>query len=45
MYEEFDGRTGTKIVRDADGIVRVLSHADRHVAMKAATPSSRLTTI
>lgn len=38
MYEEFDGRTRTKIVRDADGIVRVLSHADRHVAVKAATP-------
>ena len=38
MYEEFDGRTRTKIVRDADGIARVLSHADRHVAAKAATP-------
>ena len=40
MYEEFDGRTRTKIVRDADGIVRVLSHADRHVAVKAATPQA-----
>jgi zinc metalloprotease ZmpB len=38
MYEEFDGRTRTKIVRDADGIARVLSHADRRVAVKAATP-------
>jgi hypothetical protein len=38
MYEEFDGRTRTKIVRDADGIARVLSHADRHAAVKAATP-------
>jgi hypothetical protein len=38
MYEEFDGRTRTKIVRDADGVARVLSHADRHVAVKAATP-------
>jgi hypothetical protein len=38
MYEEFDGRTRTKIVRDADGIARVLSHADRHVATAAATP-------
>ncbi len=38
MYEEFDGRTRTKIVRDADGIVRVLSHTDGHVAVKAATP-------
>jgi zinc metalloprotease ZmpB len=38
MYEEFDGRTRTKIVRDADGIARVLSHGDRHIAVKAATP-------
>src|ERR1700727_2408382 len=38
MYEEFDGRTRTKIVRDADGIARVLSHAARPVAVKAATP-------
>ncbi len=38
MYEEFDGRTWTKIVRDADGIARVLSHGDRHIAVKAATP-------
>jgi hypothetical protein len=38
MYEEFDGRTRTKIVRDADGIARILSHADRRVAVKAATP-------
>src|ERR1700722_7977746 len=40
MYEEFDGRTRTKIVRDADGIARILSHADRHVAVKAATPQT-----
>ena len=40
MYEEFDGRTRTKIVRDADGIARVLSHTDRHVAVKAATPQA-----
>jgi hypothetical protein len=38
MYEEFDGRTRTKIVRGADGIARVLSHADRHVTTTAATP-------
>src|ERR1700730_13662850 len=38
MYEEFDGRSRTKIVRDADGIARVLSHAARHVAVQAATP-------
>src|ERR1700676_4717154 len=40
MYEQFDERTRTKIVRDADGIARVLSHADRHVAVKAATPQA-----
>ena len=40
MYEEFDGRTRTKVVRDADGIARVLSHADHHVAVKAATPQA-----
>ncbi len=40
MYEEFDGRTRTKIVRDADGIARVLSHTDRYVAVKAATPQA-----
>src|SRR6202051_236502 len=40
MYEEFDGRTRTKIVRDADGVARVLPHADRHVAVKAATPQA-----
>jgi zinc metalloprotease ZmpB len=38
MYEEFDGRIRTKIVRDADGVARMLSHTDRHVAVKAATP-------
>src|ERR1700726_1900310 len=40
MYEEFDGRTRTKIVRDADGVARVLSHTDRHGAVKAATPQA-----
>ena len=40
MYEEFDGRTQTKIVRDAAGIARVLSHADCHVDVKAATPQA-----
>src|ERR1700722_14988908 len=38
MYEEFDGRIRTKIVRDADGVARMLSHTDGHVAVKAATP-------
>jgi zinc metalloprotease ZmpB len=40
MYEEFNARARTKIVRDGDGIARVLSHADRHVAVKAATPQA-----
>jgi hypothetical protein len=40
MYEEFDRRSRTKIVRDADGIARVLSHTDRHVTAKAATPQA-----
>jgi hypothetical protein len=38
MDEEFDGRTRTEIVRDADGIAGALSHADRHVAVTAGTP-------
>jgi zinc metalloprotease ZmpB len=38
MFEEFDARSQTKIVRDADGIARVLSHADRYVATEAPTP-------
>jgi zinc metalloprotease ZmpB len=40
MYEEFDGRIRTKIVRDADGVARMLSHTDGHVAVKAATPQA-----
>jgi len=38
MFEEFDARTETRIVRDADGIARVLSHHDHFVATRAATP-------
>jgi hypothetical protein len=38
MFEEFDERSQTKIVRDADGIARVLSHANRYVATEAPTP-------
>ena len=38
MFEEFDARTQTKIVRDANGVARVLSHADRYVACQAPTP-------
>ena len=38
MFEEFDARTRTKVVRDAGGVVRVLFHQDRYVAAKARTP-------
>src|ERR1700677_4938382 len=38
MFEEFDARTETRIVRDASGVARVLSHQDRFVATRAATP-------
>jgi hypothetical protein len=38
MDEDFDGRTRTEIVRDADRIAGALSHADRHVAVTAGTP-------
>jgi hypothetical protein len=39
MYEEFDGRTRTKIVRDADGIARCKAqrgHTPAAVASDAA---------
>jgi hypothetical protein len=38
MSEKFDAELQTKIVRDADGVVRALSHANRYVATKAPTP-------
>ena len=38
MFEEFDARSRTKIVRDADGVARALSHANRYVATEAPTP-------
>ena len=38
MFEEFDARTQTRVVRDADGIARVLSHQDDYLATKARTP-------
>jgi hypothetical protein len=38
MFEEFDTRTQTKIVRDAGGIARVLVPQDHYLATKAATP-------
>ena len=38
MFEEFNARTQTKIVRDADGVARVLSHANQYIASAAATP-------
>ncbi|MFZ3311498.1 MAG: hypothetical protein WA280_19260, partial [Xanthobacteraceae bacterium] len=38
MFEEFDARIQAKIVRDADGVARILSHPDRYVAAGARTP-------
>ena len=38
MFEEFDARSQTKIVRDAGGIARTLSHANRYVVTEAPTP-------
>ena len=38
MFEEFDMRTRTRIVRDASGVARMLFHADRYVATDASTP-------
>src|SRR2546429_8277253 len=38
MFEEVDARSQTKIVRDADGIARALSHANRYVSTEAPTP-------
>ena len=38
MFEEFDARMRTKIVRDADGIARILSHTDHTIATEARTP-------
>jgi hypothetical protein len=38
MFEEFDARTETRIVRDTGGVARVLSHQDHFVATRAATP-------
>jgi zinc metalloprotease ZmpB len=38
MFEEFDARSQTKIVRDAGGIARTLSHANRSVVSGAPTP-------
>ncbi len=38
MFEEFHARTRTKLVRDASGAPRILTHSDRYYASKAATP-------
>lgn len=38
MFEEFDLRMRARIVRDAGGIARILSHPDRHMLAKARTP-------
>src|ERR1700761_7621214 len=38
MFEEFNPRMRARIVRDAGGIARILSHPDHYVAAKARTP-------
>ena len=38
MFEEFDARSQTKVVRDAAGTARTLSHANRYVVTGAPTP-------
>ncbi len=38
MFEEFDTRRRAKIVRDASGAVRILTHSDRYLATTAANP-------
>jgi hypothetical protein len=38
MFEEFEARSQTRIVRDAAGIARVLSHPNRYVVTEAPTP-------
>ena len=38
MFEEFNARTETRIIRDTGGVARVLSHPDRYIAATASTP-------
>ena len=38
MFEEFDARTKTKVIRTSDGTARLLSHTDQYVTTKAQTP-------
>lgn len=40
MFEEFHARGQTRLLRDAGGMARVLSHQDRYVAVKARTPQT-----
>jgi hypothetical protein len=40
MFEEFDARSQTTIVRDAAGVARALSHASRYVLTEAPTPQA-----
>jgi zinc metalloprotease ZmpB len=39
MFEEFDARTKTKVIRTSDGTARLLSHTDKYVATKSQNPS------
>ena len=38
MFEEFDAQNRVKIVRDADGAARILSHSDHYVSAEGRTP-------
>jgi zinc metalloprotease ZmpB len=38
LYEEFDARTQTRIVRDGDDVARMLFHHGHYIAARAATP-------
>ena len=38
MFEEFDARLRARIVRDAGGIARIVSHPDHYIVARARTP-------
>ena len=38
MFEEFDARTQSRIVRDESGVARILSHPEYHLVTRASTP-------
>jgi len=38
MFEEFDARRETRIIRDSGGLARVVSHQDRYIVTTGRTP-------